>query len=150
DFRGGSSIQIFLEESMPIEEVRSPLSHELPDLALSAVTVPGHEARIYKVETSLAGYGLLGTVVVTDRTGRAAEVGLRPAGSLAEIVELLSDTELALTTRLSVNEDAIVFQDTSEEGTGPISVASGDDTNTARRLNIEFSAETERHETGRV
>src|SRR5690606_15326260 len=128
----------------------SRLSDELPDLALSAVTVPGLEGRIYKVDTSLVGYGLLGTVVVTDRTGRTAEVDLSPAESLAEIVELLSDTELALTARLGVNEDAIVFQDTAEDGTGPMSVASGDDTNTARRLNIEFSAETARHETGRV
>lgn len=150
DFRGGSSIQIFLEESMPIEEVRSRLSNELPDLALSAVTVPGLEGRIYKVDTSLAGYGLLGSVVVTDRTGRSAEVDLSPAETLAEIVELLNDTELALTARLNVNEDAIVFQDTSEDGTGPMSVANGDDSNTARRLNIEFSSDAGRHETGRV
>ncbi|MEX1039447.1 MAG: protein translocase subunit SecD [Pirellulaceae bacterium] len=150
DFRGGSSIQIFLEEAMPIAEVRTRLSDELPDLALSAVTVPGLENRIYKVDTSLAGYGLLGTVVLTDRTGQTAEVDLSPAETLAEIIELLNGTELALTARPNVNEDAIVFQDTSDDGTGPMAVASGDDTNTARRLNIEFSSESERHETGRV
>ncbi|QDU74887.1 bifunctional preprotein translocase subunit SecD/SecF [Bremerella volcania] len=151
DFNGGSSVQVFLEEPMPISEVRSKLTGVLPDLSVSAVTMEGYEDRIYKVDTSMAEYGQLGKVVITDRTGASAEVDLAGVETLSGIIERLAAAEVGVAVLQNTDGDGIEFQDETGADSGAMSVKNVDDkTQTADHLRMNFSTDALRYNTGAI
>ncbi|WP_158545496.1 protein translocase subunit SecD [Bremerella cremea] len=151
DFNGGSSVQIYLAEAMPISEVRSKLTDVLPDLTVSAVTLEGAEDRIYKVDTSLAEYGELGKVVMTDRKGKSAEVDLTGINSLNQIIEALDAADVGIAVGPNADTDGIEFTDATNSPEGEMSVKNADDkTNTASNLRMNFSTDALRYNTGMI
>ncbi len=150
DFNGGASVQVYLKEPMPISEVRAALTGVLPDLSVSEVTLEGQENRIYKVDTSLAEYGQLGRVLLTDRSGKSAEVDLTGLDSLSQIIQTLDQAEVGITVALSNEGDGMVFEDETD-GEGSMSIRNADDgTNTADQLRMNFSTDEMRYITGRI
>jgi len=151
DFNGGSSVQVFLEEAMPISEVRSKLTGVLPDLSVSAVTMEDYEDRIYKVDTSMSEYGQLGKVVITDRTGASAEVDLSGLETLSGIIERLATAEVGVAVLPNPDGDGIEFQDETGADSGSMSVKNADDdTETADHLKMNFSTDALRYNTGAI
>jgi len=151
DFNGGTSVQVFLKEATPISVVRETLGNTLPDLSVSAVTLDGAEDRIYKVDTSLADYGELGIVKMTDRKGKSAEVDLTGAESLANLVERLSQADVGISVEINADRDGIEFQDTTGADSGTMSVEStGEAKSTAADLNMDFRTDQLRWDTGRI
>ncbi|MBA2116014.1 protein translocase subunit SecD [Bremerella alba] len=151
DFNGGSSVQVFLEEPMPISEIRSKLTDVLPDLSVSAVTMEGYEDRIYKVDTSMSEYGQLGKVVVTDRTGASAEVDLAGVETLSGIIDRLATAEVGVAILPNTDGDGIEFQDETGADSGAMSVKNvDDDTQTADHLRMNFSTDALRYNTGAI
>ncbi len=151
DFNGGSSVQVFLEEPMPISEVRSKLSGVLPDLSVSAVTMENYEDRIYKVDTSMSEYGELGKVVITDRTGASAEVDLSGIETLMGIIDRLASAEVGVAVLQNPDGDGIEFQDETGADSGSMSVKNvDDDTQTADHLRMNFSTDALRYNTGAI
>ncbi|PQO34414.1 protein translocase subunit SecD [Bremerella cremea] len=151
DFNGGSSVQIYLNEPMPISEVRSKLTGVLPDLSVSAVTLEGSEDRIYKVDTSLAEYGELGKVLMTDRKGKSAEVDLSGLNSLNQIIKKLDAADVEIAVTPNVDSDGIEFTDATNSSEGEMSVKNVDDkTNTASNLKMNFSTDALRYNTGMI
>ncbi|WP_158261367.1 MULTISPECIES: protein translocase subunit SecD [Pirellulaceae] len=151
DFNGGSSVQVFLEEPMPISEVRSKLTGVLPDLSVSAVTMEGYEDRIYKVDTSMSEYGQLGKVVISDRTGASAEVDLAGVETLSGIIDRLAAAEVGVAVLQNSDGDGIEFQDETGADSGSMSVKNVDDnTQTADHLRMNFSTDALRYNTGAI
>lgn len=151
DFNGGSSVQVYLKEAMPISEVRSKLTDVLPDLSVSAVTLEGHEDRIYKVDTSMSEYGQLGKVQLTDRTGATAEVDLAGVESLTEIIKKLAAAEVGIAVLPNPDGDGVEFQDETGADSGSMSVKNvDDDTQTADHLRMNFSTDALRYNTGQI
>ncbi|MEW4453982.1 protein translocase subunit SecD [Bremerella sp. JC817] len=151
DFNGGSSVQVYLTEAMPISEVRSKLTGVLPDLSVSAVTLEGSEDRIYKVDTSLAEYGELGKVSITDRSGKTAEVDLTGIDTLNQIILALDAADVKVAVLPNADGDGIEFQDETGADSGTMSVKNVDDkTQTASNLRMNFSTDALRYNTGKI
>ena len=151
DFNGGSSVQVYLTEEMAISDVRSKLNDVLPDLSVSAVSLPGAEGRVFKVDTSLAEYGELGTVVLTDRTGKSAEVELKGINSLNQIIKTLDAADVGIAVTPNANGDGIEFTDSTNSASGEMSVKNFDDkTETASNLHMNFKTDALRYNTGPI
>ncbi|PQO43380.1 protein translocase subunit SecD [Blastopirellula marina] len=150
DFNGGSSVQVYLKEAMPIAKVREMVSEKLPDVSISAVTLEGKENQIYKIDTSLTGLGKLGSLKVTDRTGKSATVDLSSADSLREIATAITEAGTKLVAELTEDRGGILIRDTSNSTDGTMSIESAGDLETAERLKLKFAVDAPRYSTGDI
>ncbi|WP_161603329.1 protein translocase subunit SecD [Blastopirellula marina] len=150
DFNGGSSVQVYLKEALPIATVREMVSEKLPDVSISSVTLEGKENQIYKIDTSLTGLGKLGSIKVTDRTGKSATVDLSGADSLREITVAINNSGTQLNADLTANRGGIQIRDTSNSTSGTMSIESAGDLKTAERLNLKFAVDEPRYVTGDI
>ncbi|MCC9604805.1 protein translocase subunit SecD [Blastopirellula sp. JC733] len=150
DFNGGSSVQVYLKEAMPIAKVRAMVSEKLPDVSISAVTLEGKENQIYKIDTSLTGLGKLGSLKITDRAGKSATVDLSNADSLREIATAISDAGTQVSAELTEDRGGILIRDTSNATSGTMSIESAGELDTAARLNLEFAIDGPRYSTGDI
>ncbi|UUO08592.1 protein translocase subunit SecD [Blastopirellula sp. J2-11] len=150
DFNGGSSVQVYLKEALPIATVREMVSEKLPDVSISSVTLEGKENQIYKIDTSMTGLGKLGSIKVTDRTGKSATVDLSDADSLREITVAINNSGTQLNADLTANRGGIQIRDTSKSTSGTMSIESAGDLKTAERLNLKFAVDEPRYVTGDI
>ncbi|TWT31613.1 protein translocase subunit SecD [Blastopirellula retiformator] len=150
DFNGGSSVQVFLKEPMPIAKVREMVSEKLPDVSISAVTLEGKQNQIYKIDTSLTGLGKLGSLKVTDRAGKSATVDLSGADSLRDIATAISEAGTQISAELTPDRGGILIRDASNANDGTMSIESAGDLETAQRLNLKFAVDGPRYSTGDI
>ncbi len=85
------------------------------------------------------GFGALGAITLTDRTGASDTIDLQNARTLDDIIESINAYSFTVKIRAQVNQagNGIELIDTSGSSTGSMSVADADDTNTATKLNLK-------------
>ncbi|MBC8354659.1 MAG: flagellar filament capping protein FliD [Planctomycetes bacterium] len=115
------------------------------DLGLTTTAAAGvitGERRVGGLNTvlldSLAGgygFGTLGTLDLTDRSGAAASVDLSSAETLQDVIDGINEAGLGIEARVNDARNGIQLTDTSGGSTNFV-VANGDATNTADSLRI--------------
>ena len=99
DFNGGTSVQILLKREMPIEQVRARVAGKLPDVWVTGFKVEGKRDRIFKIDTSITGFGDVGTIKITDRSGKTAVVDLSQAVTGDDIIEAINAADVNVERR---------------------------------------------------
>jgi len=152
DFNGGLSVQILLAEEMTTGEVRQRVS-SLPDVTVTAVDVEGRESRVYKIDTSISGFGELGEVKVTNRAGKSTVVDLSGATTPEEVVETIRqatrDADLKLNVSLDSKTGGLEVEDDSG-GEGVLKLENADGLKSADKLNIAFATQSDKALTGQL
>ncbi len=87
------------------------------------------------------GYGSLGVVEITDRSGASDTVDLSGAKTLQDVVDLLNTAEVGVTASINAAQNGIVLEDTTGASTSNLIVADMDATNTATKLGIVADSE---------
>ena len=89
------------------------------------------------------GQGLtLGDLDLEDRSGATATVDLSNAETLGDVIDAINAANVDITVRVNRAGNGIELIDTSE-GTGNLTIASGDANNAAEKLNIAVDAAAE-------
>jgi flagellar hook-associated protein 2 len=83
-----------------------------------------------------AGFGALGGVTITDRTGASATVDLQNAQTLDDVVAAVNAAGVQIRAQVNRAGNGIELLDTSGSQTGSMVVADADATDTATKLNI--------------
>lgn len=85
------------------------------------------------------GFGELGTLQLTDRAGNNATVDLSSAETLHDVVQAINGAGVGITAQVNSAKNGIQLTDTSS-GAGNLVIASGDDRETAEKLQLAFDA----------
>lgn len=87
------------------------------------------------------GFGELGTVTLTDRSGASATVDLSGAETLQDVVDQLNAANIGVTARINDSRTGIQLEDTTGASTSNLKIADGDGTDTASKLGIAADSE---------
>ena len=85
-----------------------------------------------------SGLGTLGTIDITDKDGGSDSVDLSAAETLQDVVDAINASSADVTASINASKTGIEIEDTSG-GTGLLTIANGDATNTAAALQISVS-----------
>lgn len=95
------------------------------------------------------GLGSLGVLSITDRSGAHADVDLSSAKTLEDVLGAINGSGLAVEADVNASGGGLLLRDTSNLGTGKLTVANGDGTTyTADKLGLAVDAETDRVDGG--
>ncbi len=95
------------------------------------------------------GLGSLGVLSITDRSGAHADVDLSSAKTLEDVIGAINGSGLAVEADVNASGGGLLLRDTSNLGTGKLTVANGDGaTYTADKLGLAVDAETDRVDGG--
>jgi flagellar hook-associated protein 2 len=82
------------------------------------------------------GFGQLGSLELTDRTGASATVDLSGSETLEEVIDAVNAASLGIVAQVNQARNGIQLVDTTEASAGNLIVANGDATDTADKLAI--------------
>lgn len=83
-----------------------------------------------------AGFGTLGDLQLTDRSGATATVSLASAETLQDVIERINAAGIGITARVNRARTGIDLMDTTNSTTSHLVVANGDGTSAADKLQI--------------
>jgi len=87
------------------------------------------------------GFGTLGAVNLTDRSGAFATVSLAAAETLEDVVDTLNSSGVGIVARVNQARNGIELVDTTGAQISPMIVADADATDTASKLGIDLNDE---------
>ncbi len=82
------------------------------------------------------GFGELGLVELTDRSGGTAEVNLSGAETLEDLIDAINAADVSIRAQINRARNGVELVDTSGDTAGNLIIADADGTNTATKLNI--------------
>jgi flagellar hook-associated protein 2 len=82
------------------------------------------------------GYGTLGTLSITDRSGATATVNLSAAQTLQNVIDDINSAGIGVSAKVNQAGDGIEISDTTGKTTGNLIIANADSTDTATSLGI--------------
>jgi flagellar hook-associated protein 2 len=116
------------------------------DAAASGDTITGRRL-LAGLKTSLVeslnggkGFGALGSLSLTDRSGATATVDLSAARTVDDILEAINTAGIGIRAEINAARNGILLLDTTGSTAGNLIVANADDTNTADKLGITIDA----------
>jgi flagellar hook-associated protein 2 len=86
------------------------------------------------------GLGTLGTLSLTDRSGKSASVDLSACQTLQDVINAINGAGVGITAAANAAGDGLQLTDTTGGSTSNLIVASGDGTNAAQELGIATNA----------
>jgi len=94
------------------------------------------------------GFGELGVLNLTDRSGESASIDLATAETLDDVLEAINMAGVGVVARVNDARNGILLSDTTD-GTGNLVVANGDaETETAKKLGLEVDGAQNTKSTG--
>lgn len=86
------------------------------------------------------GFGTLGLVSITDRSGVSATIDLSSAETVDDVLAAINSASVGVTAELNSAKDGIQLVDTTGAAASNLIVADGDATSTASRLGLAVNA----------
>ncbi len=87
-----------------------------------------------------SGFGALGDLNLTDRSGALTSVNLSSAETLADVMDLINAAGVGIVASVNAARSGIVLRDTTGLNASNLIVANGDATNTADKLGLAIDA----------
>jgi len=94
------------------------------------------------------GFGKLGSVELTDRSGRSDTVNLADAETLEELLATINAADVGIRAQINAAKNGIELVDTTGRSASNLIVANADETETASRLGLAVDAAVESFNTG--
>lgn len=130
----------------PFTVVDTNNSHVAADLGLTGAEVAGviSGRRVLSGLTSPLltslnggkGFGQLGQVKLTDRSGATATVNLASAVTLEDVLNTINGAGVGIQAEINSAKNGIVLEDTTGQTAGNLKIENDDATNTAEKLGI--------------
>jgi SecD/SecF fusion protein len=145
DFNGGTSVRVLLKKGIPIDDTRKLVEEGgLPDVWVTGVDVDGKDSqgqtykdRVYKIDTSLTNFGIIGTIKITDRSGKSAIVDLSDAETREDVVKAIKQAGVNVEVTPHEDINGFIIKDRTGDTKSNFIIANGDDgLETADWLNI--------------
>ncbi len=145
DFNGGTSVRVLLKKGIPIDDTRKLVEEGgLPDAWVTGVDVDGkdsqgqtYEDRVYKIDTSLTNFGIIGTIKITDRSGKSAIIDLSEAETREDVVKAIKQAGVNVEVTPHEDINGFIIKDRTGDTKSNFIIANGDDDlETADWLNI--------------
>jgi flagellar hook-associated protein 2 len=94
------------------------------------------------------GFGQLGSIELTDRSGASATVDLAGSETLEEVIDAINAAGLEIAAQVNQARNGVELVDTTAASAGNLIVASADATATAEKLAIAVNADVRRVNSG--
>ncbi|MCA9192783.1 MAG: flagellar filament capping protein FliD [Planctomycetales bacterium] len=94
------------------------------------------------------GYGQLGTISITDRSGAAANVDLSGAHTLRDVIDAINDSGIGVRAQLNRTQTGIEVLDTTGSTSTNLLIADADASSSATKLQLASSVATTSIDTG--
>ena len=94
------------------------------------------------------GFGTLGALNLTDRSGSSAVVNLSAAETVDDVLSAINASGLDLKAELNDARNGLRLIDTTDATTSNLIIANGDVTNTATKLGLNVNAAVTEHSSG--
>lgn len=94
------------------------------------------------------GFGELGEITLTDRSGASANIDLSSAETLGDVLDSINGSGLGISAKLNRTKTGIELVDTTGETTNDLIIADADATETATNLGLAASVSENRVDSG--